>query len=583
MGKAYNYEFSVFIMNKIRQPIVTVCGHVDHGKTSILDVFRGTDVQSGEHGGITQKISFTKYPLEQIQKECPLIEKKGVKLDIPGFLFIDTPGHAAFTNLRKRGGSLADLAILVVSAKEGIKPQTAEVLQILKANKVPFLIAFNKIDTISGWRKGENGLKESIESQAINVSQEFQESLLTFQGNLGEHGFNSALFYEIEDFTKQVAIVPCSARTKEGISELLFILCGLCQRFLKERLKIGDKAKGVILEVKKDKTGNYAESILYDGSLSEGDQVVVAGFDNPVIAKVRALQEILPLTNKYKSAKSVIAASGVRMLLTETEGIVSGMPFQEVKDDLKEIVSQFKKEVSGIIKTDKQGIIVKADSLGSLEALITLLKQENIQIIKAGIGPIGKSDMVSAKTNLEINPLDAIILGFNVSLEEDVAIAKDVKVLTNEVVYKLIDDLKEWRTIRNAEIEKEKLMGLATICKLEILHQYVFRNLNPAIFGVKVLAGKLRVGIPLIDEKGEEIARVKSIQRDKTSVDEAREGDELALALPGVNFERRLKDSKYLYANISEKQFKDFKKSKDLLSAAELKVLQEVSVIKKID
>jgi translation initiation factor 5B len=567
----------------VRQPIITVCGHVDHGKTSILDCFRGTDVQSGEHGGITQKISFTKYPLEQIQKECPLIGKKEVKLDIPGFLFIDTPGHAAFTNLRKRGGSLADLAILVVSAKEGIKPQTAEVLQILKANKVPFLIAFNKIDTISGWRKGENGLKESIESQAINVSQEFQEALLTFQGNLGEHGFNSALFYEIEDFTKQIAIVPCSARTKEGISELLFVLCGLCQRFLKERLKIGDKAKGVILEVKKDKTGNYAESILYDGSLSEGDQVVVAGFDNPVIAKVRALQEILPLTNKYKSAKSVIAASGVRMLLTETEGIVSGMPFQEVKGDLKEIVSQFKKEVSGIIKTDKQGIIVKADSLGSLEALITLLKQENVSIIKAGIGPIGKSDMVSAKTNLEINPLDAIILGFNVSLEEDVAIAKDVKVLMNEVVYKLIDDLKEWRTIRNAEIEKEKLMGLATICKLEILPQYVFRNLNPAIFGVKVLAGKLRVGIPLIDEHGEEIARVKSIQRDKVSVDEAKEGDELALALPGVNFERRLKESKYLYANINDKQFKDFKKNKDLLSAGELKVLQEISIIKKID
>src|SRR3989344_7333925 len=106
----------------IRQPIITVCGHVDHGKTSILDCFRGTSVQAGEAGGITQKISFTKYPIEQIERACPLIKKTGTKLKIPGFLFIDTPGHAAFTNLRKRGGALADLAILVVDIKKGIEP-----------------------------------------------------------------------------------------------------------------------------------------------------------------------------------------------------------------------------------------------------------------------------------------------------------------------------------------------------------------------------------------------------------------------------------------------------------------------------
>jgi len=202
------------MQTKIRQPIVTVAGHVDHGKTSILDCFRGSSVQEKEAGGITQKISFTRYPLAQIKKACPLIDKNKISLEIPGFLFIDTPGHAAFTNLRKRGGSLADMAILVVSAKEGIKPQTAEVIQILKSFKTPFVIAFNKIDNISGWKfDPKQTLKESIESQAINVSEEFQESLLTFQGSLSEHGFNSALYYEVTDFTKEIAIVPCSART----------------------------------------------------------------------------------------------------------------------------------------------------------------------------------------------------------------------------------------------------------------------------------------------------------------------------------------------------------------------------------
>jgi translation initiation factor 5B len=564
----------------IRQPIITIAGHVDHGKTSILDAFRESSLQELEAGGITQKISFTKYPIEQIKSACPLIEKNKVKLEIPGFLFIDTPGHAAFTHLRKRGGSLADLAIVVVAIKEGIKPQTAEVLQILKNNKVPFVIALNKVDTISGWKKHED-LKTSIESQAINVNEEFQEALLTFQGSLREHGFDSSLFYEITDYTKQVAIVPCSARTKEGISELLFILCGLCQRFLKERLKVNNDAKGIILEVKKEKNAEYIESILYDGELKENDMIAIATFNDLITSKIRAIEEIQPLSLKYKPVKKASAATGLRLNLTNKDGILAGMPFQKVHNNLEEIKKEFKKEVSGIMNLDKEGIVIKADSLGSLEALIALLRQENIQIIKAGIGPISKIDVINAKANLELNPLNAIILGFNVEKEEDIE-SGGIKIITHDVIYKLIEELQEHRTKRQAEIEKERLLGLATICKLEILPQYVFRNSNPAIFGVRVLAGKLKVGIPMINERGEEVARVKSIQHEKATVSEATEGQELALALPGIAFDRKLKDIKYLYADISDKQFKEFKKNKDLLSSQELKVLQELSLIKNL-
>lgn len=564
----------------IRQPIVTIAGHVDHGKTSILDAFRGSKLQELEAGGITQKISFTKYPVQQILASCPLIEKNKVQLEIPGFLFIDTPGHAAFTHLRKRGGSLADLAVVVVAIKEGIKPQTAEVLQILKNNKVPFVIALNKVDTISGWARRSN-LKESIETQSINVNEEFQQSLLTFQGSLREHGFDSSLFYEVTDFTKQVAIVPCSARTKEGISELIFVLCGLCQRFLKERLKVSEEAKGVILEIKKEKTSEAIEAILYDGSLKEGDEIAIASLGEPIVTKIRAIEEIQPLSTKYKSVKEATAATGIRIQLTNKEGILPGMPFQKLQDNLSEIRAAFKKEVSTLSDLDKEGIIIKADSLGSLEALKTLLKQENIQIIRAGIGPIGKQDLVAGKANLEINPLNAIILGFNVELEPELE-KGNVKIITNDVVYKLIEDLQEWRKNKQSEIEREKLLGLATICKLEILPQYVFRNSNPAIFGVRVMAGKLKVGIPMINERGEEVARVKSIQHEKASVEQATEGQELALALPGIAFDRKLKDVKYLYADVSDRQFKDFKKNKDLLSSSELKVLQEIAVIKKL-
>ncbi|MCA9485747.1 MAG: translation initiation factor IF-2 [Nanoarchaeota archaeon] len=566
---------------KIRQPIVTVAGHVDHGKTSILDCFRGSCVQEGEAGGITQKISFTKFPIDQVKNSCPLIEKHNLQLNIPGFLFIDTPGHAAFTNLRKRGGTLADLAILVVNLKEGIKPQTQEVLQIFKAHKTPFIIALNKLDTLSGWNTQKSlGLKESINSQAIHVSQEFQESLLTFQAALQENGFDSDLFYEVSDFTKKVALVPCSAKTKEGIPELLLTLCGLSQKFLTQRLKINEDAKGVILEVKKERSINSIESILYDGKLKEGDEIAIASFDGLIVSKVRAIEEILPLSFKYSSQKEVIAATGVRLHLTNKDGLLSGMPFQKVDNNLKELEEQFKKEISHTLHVDKKGIIVKADSLGSLEALLTLLKQANIQVVKAGIGNINKKDIISARCNEEINPLDSIILGFNIEVEEDVEVG-NIKVLTNEVVYRLIEETKEWRTQKHAEMERERMLSLATICKLEVLHKYVFRNLNPAIFGVHVSAGKLKNSQQLIDENDEKIAKVKSIQEEKESVSEAQEGSEVAISLPGINFERKMKTVKYLYSDISESQFRKFKQNKDLLSQNELKVLQEIAEIKR--
>lgn len=569
-------------MTKIRQPIVTVCGHVDHGKTSLLDTFRGTSVQEGEAGGITQKISFTRFPLERLRECCPLIAKNNISLEIPGLLFIDTPGHAAFTNLRKRGGALADLAILVVAAKEGIKPQTAEVLQILRAHKTPFVIAFNKIDSISGWRsQPTKSLKDSIESQAMHAAQEFQQSLLMFEGSLYELGFDSGIYYEVADFTKKIAIVPCSARTGEGIPELLFMLSGLCEKFLKANLTLSEEARGVILEVKKERGSDTIEAILYDGSLDEGDEIAIASFDETIVTKVKAIEEIEPLSFKFSPTKKAIAASGVRFHLADKKGILAGMPFQEIKGDLKMIKESFKKQLSQEIKLDADGIIAKADSLGSLEALLFLLRESNIKVVRAGIGPISKTDIVAAKTNLEINPLDALILGFNVSQEENLEIPPAIKILTHDVVYKLIDDLKKYRAEKSQSLEKEKMLELASITKLEILPKYVFRNSNPAIFGVRVVAGKVKIGINFIDQNGEDVARLKSIQHEKETVTEVSENAEVAISFPGINFERRLGDIQFLYADISESAFRKLKANKDLLSAGELRVLQELADIKR--
>ena len=568
---------------KIRQPIVTVAGHVDHGKTSILDQIRGSCVAQGEAGGITQKISFTLFPRNEILERCPIIKQKKLNLEIPGFLFIDTPGHAAFSNLRKRGGSLADLAILVIDINEGIKPQTAEVIQILKINKTPFIVALNKIDHISGWRKQDEELVKSINMQAINTRQQFDEKLMTLMGSLHSHGFETSPFYEIEDFTKKVALVPCSARTGEGIPELVMTLCGLSQKFLKGKLELKPDAKGVILEVKKEKTISYIEAILYDGKLTNKDEIAIGSFGEPIIGKIRVLEEIQPLSCKFKSINEVHAATGIRLQLTESIDILPGMPFQVFKNNKDEIIKEFKKQITDNIQTDNEGIIAKADSLGSLEALLALLKQENIYVCRAGIGRIDKKDVICANTNFENDPTKAVIIGFNVSHDEEIKEMNtaNIKIIEEEVVYKLIEKLKEYIENKKKEGEKEKLMKLATLCKLRILGQYVFHNSNPAIFGVRVETGRLKENCTLIDENGEEISDVKRMQADKKGIDEASAGMEIAISLTGTNFERQLKDKTFLYSDLSAGQFKEFKKNKELLSKEEIEVLQKISQIKR--
>ncbi|MEK6760421.1 MAG: translation initiation factor IF-2 [Nanoarchaeota archaeon] len=572
--------------SKIRQPIVTVCGHVDHGKTSLLDALRGSSVQSGEAGGITQKISFTLFPSEQLEKMCPLIKKSGINLDIPGFLFIDTPGHAAFTNLRKRGGSLADLAILVIDINDGIKPQTAEVIQILKHNKTPFVIALNKIDNISGWRSPKDAnadLRKNIETQPIRTKQNFDEKYMTLIGALSSYGFESDLYYNIVDFTKKIALVPMSAKTKEGIPELILMLCGLSQKYLGERLKLGKEAKGVMLEVKKEKTNNYIEAILYDGELGKKDEIAVSNFNGePIISKIRILEEIEPLSFKFKPKEKVHAATGLRIQLVEKAEVLSGMPFVLYNGDKEKVKQMFKKEISENIKTEKEGIIAKADSLGSLEALLVLLRQSNIPVMKAGIGEINKNDIINAKANQKINELDAIIIGFNVGIDSDVKdIIGNVKIIQDEVVYKLIENTVSFRNGKRKEIEKNRMMGMATICKLRILPQYLFRNTKPAIFGVKIEGGKLLKNLVLIDNTGKKMGRVKNVQLDKHSVDEATEGMEVAISVSGANFERGLKGKEFLYSMITESHFKNFEKNRDLLSSRELSVLREIAEIRK--
>jgi len=557
----------------IRQPVVTVIGHVDHGKSTILESIREISITQKEAGGITQKLSSIDVPLNYIKKTCgKLLEKLDLKITLPGILFIDTPGHAAFTNLRKRGGNLADIAILVIDINEGVKPQTIEAVEILKGYKTPFIVALNKIDLVPGWQKKGGTMIAAINSQDETTKNNIDAKLYEIVGKLYEIGFGAERFDRVEDYTKQVALIPVSAKTKEGIPEMLMVLTGLAQRYLQEKLKteVSGHAKGTILEVREEKgLGTILDAIIYEGRLTVGDTLVIGGLEKPIITKARAL--FLQEKGRPKRTKEVTATAGVIIYAPESKEAIAGMPIRVAGKEIEKTKEEIKKEVQEVIfETDKEGITIKAESLGSLEALTNLLHEQGIRIKKAGIGKITKKDI--AETTSQKEETDRVILGFNVGQEK----IDGVKVITGNVIYRLIDDLKAWQEEEKKKKEAKDLQNIPHPCKLIILHGYVFRQSNPAIVGAEVIVGRLKAGTPLF-KKEKQIAVVKSIQYERENAHEIDKGKQAAISLPGIIIGRQIAEGDILYSDLTEEEFKKLKKLAKYLKEDEVELLKEIA------
>ncbi len=576
----------------LRQPIVTVVGNVDSGKTQLLDTIRNTAIVESEPGRITQCIGCSIIPVETIKKiSGSLLEKYNLPIKIPGFVIIDTPGHAAFTNLRRRGGNLADIAILVIDINDGIKPQTLECIDILKHYKTPFVVALNKIDLLHGWRSNlQMHLLDSVQKQNESVMLFLEKKLYEAVGKLSETGFNSERFDRIEDYTKQIAIIPISAKTSEGLPELLMVMTGLSQKFLEGRLEIdvSGSAKGAVLEVKEEKgLGITIDAILFDGCLRQNDIVVIGSLNEPIVTKIKALFEPLPLSEmhdkktKFKPVSHVCAAAGVKVSAPELDGALAGMPLMSCSArDIEKVKEEIKKEVQEVvIETDKQGIIAKTDSLGSLEALIKILKEKNVEIKKASIGSISKKDISDAQISYEKDPLHAIILGFNVTLMPDVKAPKNVNVLSNSVIYKLVEDFEKWQEEQRKGIEAKEIEYLHRPCKIQIMKGYVFRQNNPAIVGVSVIEGALKLGTRLMKKDGVVITEAKSMQHEQENIEKAEKNKQVAVSLPDVTVGRQIHEGDILYSAVPEEHFRKLKEFKKYLSEEEIKILKEIAEI----
>jgi len=584
---------------RIRQPIVAVLGHVDSGKTSILDKIRGTGVQGREAGGITQHIGASFLPDETIKKICgPLYEKIGKEENkVPGILVIDTPGHEVFTNLRSRGGSAADIAILVVDINRGFQPQTNESLKILESRKVPFVIALNKVDMISGWQKSDVPyISQAIKNQPTHIQTMIDEQIYNVVAALSILGYQSEAFYRVQDFAKEISIVPVSARTGVGIPELLAVLVGLTQQYLKKKLEQEEKeTRGIILEVNDEVgLGPTANMILIDGSLKKDDNIIVAKRDSVVVTKPKAmllpkaLDEMRDPRDKFKPIDEVQAAAGIKIASPDLDGVLPGSSVYATNDETRteELKKMIESEMKSVfIDTETSGVILKCDTIGSLEALTEMLRRQQIPISKADIGPVTRRDIMEAKAIKEDDRHLGVILAFNVKIFSDAETGAEenhIRIFQDKIIYSLLDTYTQWVEDDSSDIENSLFSEITPISKFTFLKGYTFRNNNPAVFGIKVDVGKLKQKISFMNKNGKKIGTIHQLQKESKTVDSAKVGDEVACSVQNITIGRQIFEGDLLYSLPTPDEAKQLlKKFSHKLSSEELVVLNEIVEIQR--
>jgi translation initiation factor 5B len=576
-----------------RQPIVCVLGHVDSGKTSVLDELRKTNVQIREAGGMTQHIGASFFPIETLKQLIgPYMGNFKTGIEIPGLLIVDTPGHEAFTNLRRRGGSVADIAILVVDVLRGFEAQTFECIEILKARKTPFIVAVNKIDRVPGWKAQQGAtFMKSFADQSSFVQDELNNRLYQVMGDFSRLQFKTDRFDHIRDFTQNVALVPTSAKTGEGLSELVMVLVGLTQQFLKKRLQTTEgAAKASILEVKEEPgLGMTLNTIVYDGTLHRDDLVVVGSRDGPISARVRTILVPKPLDemrdprDKFTSVDCVYASAGVKIVAPGLECALAGAPLLAVPlgEDVAKYCKLITEEIGRIrITKEIDGVIVKADTLGSLEAMAEILKANNVQVRSADIGDISKRDIVEASVVKQREPLVAAVLAFGVRTLPDAEVeaeANGVKIFRDPIIYNLIDGYLQWaKEKRDAKSEAE-FDALVKPGKVTVLPNCIFRRAKPLVVGVEIEGGRLKPKVSLIrKEDGSDLGEIDQIQDKGKAVGEAKAGMQVAISMDKPIAGRHIFERDVLYVKVPEKDAQTLLSSHlDDLTAEEQDVLKE--------
>ena len=572
----------------LRTPIVAVLGHVDHGKTSLLDKIRGSAVSEGEAGAITQHIGATAVPLETIADMAGDLVAVD-DFDLPGLLFIDTPGHHSFSTLRSRGGALADIAILVVDVNDGFQPQTEEALDILQRTGTPFVVAANKADTTPGWNPNENSpIKPSYDGQSDTARQRLDENLYEIIGQLSDDGFSADLYWRVQNFQKNIGVVPCSALTGEGVPDVLAVLMGLSQRFMKAEMEIDVEGpgEGTVLEVKDEQGfGATLDVVVYDGTIQEGDQLVVGGINEPIVTEIRALLQPQPnaeirVENRFERVDAVAAAAGVKIAAPDLDEAMAGAPVRVVRDQaVDDVIAEVKAELAEIeVDTEEEGVVVKADTLGSLEAMANALQEAEVPILRAEVGDVAPRDIAVAGTARE--PEHTVILGFNVDVLPDAEREleqSEVTLFNDDVIYQLVEDYEEHVAEMQRAQQETILDKIVRPARFQILDDHTFRQSDPAVVGVEVMSGTINnnTNVAKFDNnEPDRVGELSGIQAQGDDVEEARAGERVSVAIDGPTVGRQIEEGDELWIELPEKHAKILEQElNDEIPADELEAL----------
>ncbi|WP_117594394.1 translation initiation factor IF-2 [Haloprofundus halophilus] len=554
----------------LRTPIVAVLGHVDHGKTSLLDKIRGSAVSEGEAGAITQHIGATAVPLDTVSAMAgSLVDPDD--FDLPGLLFIDTPGHHSFSTLRSRGGALADIAILVVDVNDGFQPQTVEALDILKRTGTPFVVAANKVDTTPGWNPQEGSpIKPSYDGQSDRARQMLDTNLYEIIGQLSDEGLSADLYWRVQNFQNNVGVIPVSAMTGEGIPDLLAVLMGLSQRYMKAEMAvdIAGPGAGTVLEVKEERGfGATLDVVLYDGTVREGDTIVVGGTNGPIVTEIRALLQPQPLAEirtekRFERVDEVKAAAGVKIAAPDLDEAMAGAPVRVVRSrDVDDVIQDVQAELAEIeVSTEEEGVVVKADTLGSLEAMANALKEAEIPILRAEVGDVAPRDVAVAGTAREDE--HKVILAFNVDVlpnADDELDHSNVQLFDDDVIYQLIEEYEAFVDERKRAQQETVLDKIVRPARFRILQDHVFRQNDPAVVGVEIMSGTLKNNMRVVKFDGDKPTRVgqlSGIQEQGEDVKQVRAGNRVSVAIDGPTVGRQIDEGDELWVELPEKHAK---------------------------